>query len=326
MVPPRPAQRRGPLERAATLSWRFLLVVAALVVLGIVLARLSLIVVPLVVALLIAVAVTPAASWAARRGIPQTLAAALVYVGVIAAIAALVAVFAPGFVTQFSHLGVALRQSTRDLREWLVKGPFGLSPSAAEDAFTMAREQVTRRGGLLGASILSGATLALKLVAGALLALFLSFFFVRDGARLWGWTLRMTPAPRRDDLDAIGRRAVRVLGSYLWGSAAQGAIEAAIIGLTLLVLGVPLVLPLTLLQFAAAFFPLVGAVDSGCGRRARDARERRLHPRLDRVGGGDPGEPARRQHPGAARSGPGRAPAPRRRAGGADRRRCRSVA
>lgn len=53
------------------------------------------------------------------------------------------------------------------------------------------------------------------------------------------------------------------LRSYLLGVMIIGFFDALSIGLALVLIGVPLVLPLTVLTFFGAFFPLVGAVVAG---------------------------------------------------------------
>jgi predicted PurR-regulated permease PerM len=191
------------------------------------------------------------------------LGAALIYLAGLAALIGLFIVFTPQFLTQFSLLGDALSESLGELRDWLSNGPLGLAPGRIDRFFDQLGDQAAGEDGFLRTGLVSGATTAGKVLAGALLTLILSFFFVKDGPDLWRWTLRMVPVRRRDDADAIGRRAWRVLGRYLLGGAVNGAIEGSIIGLALLILGAPLVLPLALLQFAAAFFPLVGAVVAG---------------------------------------------------------------
>ncbi len=257
MTPP-----RGILERSAVLSWRFLLVVAALIVLGIILARLELVVVPLVVGLLIAVVVSPVATWSERHGLGRTLGAALVFLVMLAGIAGFLFVFGPGFLTQFRDLADAVVNSLGQLRDWLVQG-LGLSPDTVDSLFAQVRRHLTGQGGLLQSGLVTGATTAAKVVTGAVLALILGFIFAKDGPELWAWCLRLLPERRRSDADAAGRRTRDVLRGYLFGSTVNGAIEASIIGVALLLLGTPLVLPLILLQFVAAYFPLVGAVAAG---------------------------------------------------------------
>jgi predicted PurR-regulated permease PerM len=253
--------RRSFLDRAASFSWRFLLVVAGLVVLGIIASRLSFVLVPLLVALLLAVVLRPLADWLERRGLPRTGAAALVFLALVVLLVGLIVLLAPGFVTQFADLDDALSEGLASIRDWLIHGPLALSQARVQEVFDLVSGQVSANG--LRSGIITSASIALQVVAGTALAIVLAFFFVKDGRDLWSWIVRMVPEEARDHVDAAGGRAWRVLGGYLLGGAVQGAIEALMIGAALLVLGVPLVLPLMLLTFLAAFFPLVGAVTAG---------------------------------------------------------------
>ena len=262
MTEPTATHNRGALEKATAISWRFLVIVAALILLGYILARLELIVMPVLLAFLIAVVVTPGAAWAARHGLGRTLGALLIYLAVLGVAAAFVAVFAPRFLDQLSSLGDTLGRSVDELRAWLISG-LGLPRGAVDDVFAQVQRQLVGEQGILRTGIVSGATTVGKVLAAAVLTVILSLFFVKDGARMWSWTLSMLPAARRDDVDALGRRAWQVLGRYLLGSGVNGAIEGSIIGVALLILGTPLVLPLAVLHFVAAFFPIVGAVLAG---------------------------------------------------------------
>ena len=62
------------------------------------------------------------------------------------------------------------------------------------------------------------------------------------------------------DAEELGRRTFAVLAIYARGVVFVAIVDAVLIGLAI---GVPLVLPLALLRFMAAFFPIVGAVLSG---------------------------------------------------------------
>jgi predicted PurR-regulated permease PerM len=109
----------------------------------------------------------------------------------------------------------------------------------------------------------SGATTAIAVVTGAFVTLVLCVFFLSGGDHMWTWGVRMLPSRYREATDAAGRRAWHVLSGYLAGSAINGAIEATIIGIALVIIGVPLVAPLMALTFVAPFFPVVGAIVAG---------------------------------------------------------------
>ena len=57
--------------------------------------------------------------------------------------------------------------------------------------------------------------------------------------------------------------AWRTLGNYVRGLAIVGVVDATVIGIGLLVVGVPMVIPLAILTFLGSFFPLVGAWVAG---------------------------------------------------------------
>ena len=62
---------------------------------------------------------------------------------------------------------------------------------------------------------------------------------------------------------ALAARAWTALSGYVRGTATIALIDALGIGLALLILGVPLVIPLTLLVFLGGFLPVIGASIAG---------------------------------------------------------------
>ncbi|MDP8959110.1 MAG: AI-2E family transporter, partial [Actinomycetota bacterium] len=89
------------------------------------------------------------------------------------------------------------------------------------------------------------------------------FFFVKDGEQISGWFLRQVDEQYRDDVRALSRRAWQTVAAYLRGLAVVAFFDAVVIGIGLLVIGVPLVVPLVTLTFFGGFFPIVGAVLAG---------------------------------------------------------------
>jgi predicted PurR-regulated permease PerM len=64
-------------------------------------------------------------------------------------------------------------------------------------------------------------------------------------------------------LSEVGSRSWDTLAGFVRTQALVGLIDAVLIGLGLLVVGVPLALPLAVLTFVAAFAPIIGAVTVG---------------------------------------------------------------
>ena len=95
------------------------------------------------------------------------------------------------------------------------------------------------------------------------LALFISFFLIKDGRHIWRWlTSGMRPEARRRTLNA-GEAAWRALVNYVRGTTMVAAIHALFIGVALWLLGVPLLAPFIVMIFLAAFVPLVGILVVG---------------------------------------------------------------
>jgi putative heme transporter len=251
------------LRVAAALSWRVLIVAAAVLLVAVVLIQLRLAVLPVIVALLLATVLLPPLRALRRRGWPALLATWTVILGAVVVLAAVVALVSQGFISELDTLDARVDEGIGEVQQWLTDGPLQLPENALDDAVDRGRAFVSENGGVLVGGLTSGARLAAELVAGLLLAIVLLFFFLKDGDRIWGWIVGLFPSGQRGHVGEIGRRAWAALSGYVRGTAIVALVDAVLIGIVLAVLGVPLVVPLALLTFLAAFFPLVGAVIAG---------------------------------------------------------------
>jgi predicted PurR-regulated permease PerM len=112
-------------------------------------------------------------------------------------------------------------------------------------------------------TVLSGGKVVLEILAGVVLCLFVTFFLLKDGDRIWAWLSSFfRPEPRRR-VRGAGNAAWQVLTGYVRGTVAIAAIHAVVIGTTLWVMKVPLLAPLVILVFLAAFVPLIGILVAG---------------------------------------------------------------
>jgi predicted PurR-regulated permease PerM len=90
------------------------------------------------------------------------------------------------------------------------------------------------------------------------LAALLTFYFLRDGGRLWGRVISRVRPEVAADVGAAGRRAFDVLGGYMIGTAAISFVGAASQLAIMVVLGIPLALPVFVLSFFLCFIPYIG--------------------------------------------------------------------
>jgi predicted PurR-regulated permease PerM len=262
--PPRSRPRVHPgLDLIAAYSWRILPI--ALVGAGFVwaLGQLRIVLFPMIAAVFLTVVLWPVAEWLRRRNVPNLLSTWLVFLGFVVGIAVVGTLIVPSIASEFENLGPTVERAVDDVEEWLVEdAPFDVTADQAERWRQDWGEALARAVG--GPRTLAqGAVVAAEIVAGTVLSLVLTFFFLKDGTRFRRWALARVPEGRRPVARRLGRRAWSTLGGYLRGAAMLGTVEAVVIGLTLAIVGGTLVVPVMVVTFAAAFVPLVGAIVAG---------------------------------------------------------------
>lgn len=248
---------------AAAIAWRFLVVAAAVALVAVVLARLRVVVLPVVFGLFVAAVLAPPARWLRARGVPAALAALTVLVASLALLAGVVALFAPLIAGELAAVGSSVDEGIATVTGWLLEGPLDLSREELDDWRERALDELRERADAIAGGVVGGAYLAVELVAGLLLTIVLAFFFLKDGERMWPWAVGLFPPRARQGVDEVGQIAWATLGSYLRGVAVVALVDALFIGIALWLIGVPLVLPLAFLTFVGGFFPILGATAAG---------------------------------------------------------------
>ena len=251
------------LDRAAGFTWRALLVGLGVVVVALALARLRLVVLPMIVAFLLATVLQPVVDALVRRRLPRMAAVWVVLLLGVGSLVGLGFVVAPSIASEFSDLGDTLEEGRQEVEEFAEEGPFGLEGRDFDEYVEQAGEQFGGSGSEIASGVLAGAVVAFEVVAGVLLLIVLLFFFLKDGERFTGFGLRQVRREHQDLARALGNRAWDAASGYVRGTAIVALVDAVIIGIGLVIIGVPLVVPLMILTFLGAFFPLVGATAAG---------------------------------------------------------------
>lgn len=242
----------------------YLLIIAAtLWVLGQVVSRLVIVVVPVAVALMLAALFAPGVTLLVGRGVPRGLATAAMLLGGLAAVGGLVYFMIKAVADGLPDLQSRLNESYSELRNWLTTGPLGLSGEQLDGMLADGKKWFTAHQSDLATGALGALSTAGVLLAGLALVVFVLVFFLHDGAGMWQTLISPLPETARDRVDRAGARAFRDLTAYVRATMLVAAIDAVGIGLGLLVTGVPLVIPLSALVFLSAFVPVIGAFASG---------------------------------------------------------------
>lgn len=167
-------------------AWRLLVLATAIVACGWALLRLRVVFVPALVALLLASALTPPAAALRRRGIPALVSTWVVFLALAAAIGG-----AGWLVTSSLSGELGEREQWTDVRsevrDWLQDGPLGLSRDQVAQLEDRVRDGLARGVSVVDADRIH---LIVDVATGVLLALVLTFFFVKDGDAMWSWAMR----------------------------------------------------------------------------------------------------------------------------------------
>ncbi len=249
----------------ATWTWRVLVVAVGLVVLGLVIGKTWSIVLPVVLALIVTTVLLPPAAWLERRWkLPAALASLLALVGALGIMALVIWFIAPSISSEVTEIADSASEGLAQVEDW-VSGSSTLEITQAQvDALVAAAQDRLQAS---AATIASGVLIGVSAITSALvtfvLTLVLSFFMLKDGRRFLPWVRSLSGPSVGVHLSEVGSRAWDTLASFIRTQALVGLIDAMLIGLGLVVVGVPLALPLAVLTFFAAFAPIIGAVVVG---------------------------------------------------------------
>lgn len=259
----RPLAVSPVLEATAAWSWRVLVVAAAVALGAIIFYQLRVVTVPVFLAIVLSTLLVPPAQLLQRKGVRPALATTIVFVGSIAIVGGLIYLLASPVSSEFSDLGPQVTKAIDDVNNWLRTGPLELDNAQIDQYAESIQQSVRDNAGSLQSGVVSSATIAAEIFTGLILTIVLTFFFTKDGPRLANAVINRFPEHRRETVSAAGLRAYHTLGGYLRGVAMTGFVDAFFIGIALYFIGVPLLLPLVVLTFFGAFFPVVGATLAG---------------------------------------------------------------
>ncbi|GGL26732.1 AI-2E family transporter [Planomonospora parontospora] len=163
---------------------------------------------------------------------------------------------------EFPRLLDQVQATAKTVENWLYTGPLHVQPNQLSEWVGQLTELINVQRAMITTTVLTGATVALEVLASLVLLLFVTFFLLKDGDRIWSWFLRAfgSATPR---VDRAGRAAWVTLSHYVQGTVAVAAVHGVIMGIVLAGMGVPLWAPLAVLIFLASFIPIVGIFFAG---------------------------------------------------------------
>jgi predicted PurR-regulated permease PerM len=218
-----------------------------------------------IIAFFFALLLTPATRFLKRHGVSHGLATTLVFLAGLVTLAGLVYLFASPLVSSAVHFGHQIPDLIKRTRKG--QGPLGrlvyrlhLQKYLSEGS-SQVTKQLTKV--LKPATALSvGAAALTSLVTIATIAV-LTFFAMLEAPRLWHGVLNLFHPATALRLDRVINETVRSVTGYMLGNICTSVIAGIVVGISLVVLGVPFALLLGVFVALVDLLPLVGGLLAG---------------------------------------------------------------
>lgn len=255
-----------PYPVIVTAAWAAcaLLIAGGVWLVGTFMGKVMIVVVPVAVAILLAALLAPTHELLTHRlRFPRALSALAAVLGLIAIVALgltfAVNQFASGYVT----LADKAQQGLDFLFTWLHTGPLHVPQNGGASAMESLSQFAKSNSDKLVTNAVDAGAMTVDSIAGVLICLIALFFFLYDGPRicryLTGWLPRNIQAPTW----TAGVAGWGSLKAYTRMQVVVAGINATGIGIGAWIMGIPLVIPVTVVVFLCSFVPIVGALLSG---------------------------------------------------------------
>jgi predicted PurR-regulated permease PerM len=244
-------------------SWR-------LIVLGFIAAyvlrfllRIEIVVLPALAALVFTALLRPVSMALQHHGVPRLVATWLTFLFALIIVLGVGALVVYRSVDEWHTLLSDLSSTSDKLRSYLSKPPFNIKSSNLANLQKKAIAQLNTHRGAIVNGVLSGASVAGEALAGIILTAFITFFLLSDGEHIWRFVTSPLRPRTAERIDRAGLAAWATLSGYIRGTVLIAGFHALVMGVSLIILRVPLVAPLALLVFITSFVPLVGVLVGG---------------------------------------------------------------
>ncbi|MFS0704108.1 AI-2E family transporter [Cellulomonas sp. 179-A 9B4 NHS] len=248
------------LRRSAGVSWRLLVVVAAVVLVFYATSRVQLLFVAVFLALVFTAVLRPLVD-AMDRVMPRGLATALALLAGILFFLGMLTYVGYSIATQWNDLARQFETGIDQITDFLESGtlPFTITNDQIVDAIDEGVAWVREHAGDIATQAAASAgSVAVGFTALAL-AIFCTVFFLARGTQMWTWFLNQLPVRVRESWVTAGGAGWYTFSGYTRGTVLIALADGVLAFVLLSVLRVPLAAPLAVLVLIGAFIPLIGA-------------------------------------------------------------------
>ncbi|MGW0162658.1 AI-2E family transporter [Mycobacterium sp. NPDC003323] len=238
-------------------------VAAALWIFAWVVGKAWVIILPVALAVVICTVLWPPVRWMRDKGVPAAAAALSALLAALAVIAGLITAVAPAIVEQSTELAEQATAGVVQVRDWLDGPPLNISQAQLDSAVTAITDRLNSSSAQIATGVFTGVGAATSALVTLFTTIVVLFFLLKDGPRFIPWLRRSVGYPAAPHLAEVLQRIWATLGGFIRTQALVSLVDAVLIGIGLVVLGVPLAYALAIITFIGGFVPIVGAFVAG---------------------------------------------------------------
>jgi len=254
-------QRSGVPQTLQTISgitWRVLVLLAGVAVLGLIMNQIFPVVIDLFLAMLVTALTTPVMNLL-HRFLPKVIAMLLALAAIVAGIVVILFIVIRSTINESTKLVASLQSGLSDIRDWLKTGPLQMSDDNINNVISQAESWgTTAAKGFVGAAAGELGNLGTVIIAGSVF-LFGVIFFLMTPDKIWAWVISWLPKSVEAPVDTSGRIAWTSISGYTRGIVIIALADATLVFIGLTILQVPLAPALAAVVFLGAFIPVIGA-------------------------------------------------------------------
>ncbi len=219
----------GWLQTGAAWSWRLLLLALAVYLIARVLGILYIVVVPCIAALLLTALLQPLTSRLRRVGLPGLAATWVTLLIAAAVLGGLIMLVTNRVSADYPALVAETRHTTTQVESWLSGPPFHVKSSSVKKVLNDIPGYLSKHKSFVEGTVLTGGKIAAEFFGGLVLMLFVAFFLIKDGERIWNWLLGAMRTETARRVDRAGHAAWLAVVYYMRGTVAVAGIPGAVV-------------------------------------------------------------------------------------------------
>ena len=251
------------LDVGASVGWRALIFVLALVILMWFLAQIQVLVIATLIGFMVAGLLQPLVERLTRWGLPQNLAILASFGVVVVVFGLLILIGVSWLLRDWQVIARGVNQAIEAAATALQKLKAPVPADAANQADGVFTAGTSALGGSVSSNLAQTASVFFSIAVGMFMGLGLSLRLLRGGGTLWLDLITRVSPSERQLFDRIGRLGISALGASVWGQTIVGVVNAAIVSGGLMLIGVPSALGLAPFVFFLSFIPYYGVLAYG---------------------------------------------------------------